>query len=58
MLLSYQKKWKCPKHGEVDEAIHVTIEGHGIEGSYCMVCALEKLVKIIPKLEEINANSE
>lgn len=40
----------CPKHGQTDQAVNVTIPGH--EALYCLVCLAEwyeaNLLKLAP----------
>jgi hypothetical protein len=40
----------CPIHGEHDQYIKSTIEGH--EGYWCMICWLESLGDPIPTIKE------
>jgi len=42
-------KYKCPKHGEVEDIINVTIKG--MEANYCSICWLENCV--IPNCEKV-----
>ena len=43
-------KYDCPKCGVVDQVINVTIEGHDVEGDYCLVCLAKWYKKNLPLL--------
>ena len=48
----HNQKWPCPVHGATEQTIHVHIDGYEHNGSYCMLCALEKYVIPFGKIGE------
>jgi len=49
-----QPSYKCPIHGESTHAIHVQGVRQDLDGSYCMICAVEKMVGFeIQKVERV-----
>ena len=48
------KKYKCPKHGIVEEKDHLTIDITGLEGNYCLICYGEWIKANITKLIEVD----
>ena len=45
-------KFDCPECGIVEEYIDVTIEGHDVEGKYCLTCLAKWYKENIPLLTE------